>query len=59
MADDDLQYLKENLGALKIRLTPEDLREVRRIAQEVDASKGERYPAWMMGLLFIDTPEFE
>ncbi|GJE96764.1 aldo/keto reductase [Phanerochaete sordida] len=53
------KYLKENLGALKIRLTPEDLREVRRIAQEADASKGERYPAWMMGLLFIDTPELE
>ncbi|GJE96766.1 aldo/keto reductase [Phanerochaete sordida] len=51
------KYLKENLGALNVRLTPEDLQEVRRVAQEADASKGLRYPEAMIQSLFADTPE--
>ena len=58
-ADDEAQYLKENLGALNIKLSPEELLEVRRVAQAADASKLDRYPQVMMETLFVDTPELE
>jgi aryl-alcohol dehydrogenase-like predicted oxidoreductase len=52
-----LQYLAENLGALTVKLTPEDIAEVRAIAQAADATNGERYPPAMAEALFADTPE--
>jgi len=51
-----LQYLKENLGALKIKLTPDEIAEVREIARKADAVHGDRYPAYAMENLFADTP---
>ena len=50
------QYLEENIGALKIKLSEEELQEVRDIAQEADAAQGSRYPEAMMSVLFGDTP---
>lgn len=50
------QYLKENLDALRIRLTPEELLEVREVATKADAAKGDRYPPSIIGTLFANTP---
>ena len=51
-----IKYLEENLGALEVKLTEEEEREIRKV---VDAAEvhGERYPEAMMGRLFADTPE--
>jgi aryl-alcohol dehydrogenase-like predicted oxidoreductase len=38
------KYLEENLGALEVKLTPEDLAEIGGLASTV---KGERYAAWI------------
>ncbi|OSD08538.1 Aldo/keto reductase [Trametes coccinea BRFM310] len=49
--------LKENLGALSIKLSPEDVAEIRRAAVVADAAwQGDRYPAELASLLFVDTP---
>ena len=50
------QNLKENLGAVDVKLTPEEVEEVRKIAVAADAAKEERYPPGMTGVLFGDTP---
>jgi hypothetical protein len=55
-----LQYLEENLGALNLNLTEDDLAAVRKQAQDADvAAGGERYPADMVAHLFGDTPELK
>ncbi|KAJ3001542.1 hypothetical protein NUW54_g6358 [Trametes sanguinea] len=52
-----IQNLKENLGALSIKLSPEDVAEIRRAAKAADAAwQGDRYPAELVSLLFVDTP---
>ena len=54
-----MQNLKENLAALDIKLTPEDVEEVRRVAAAADAVQGERYPHDRMQFIFADTPPLE
>ena len=51
-----LQYLDENLGALKVKLTPEELQEVRAISEKANAAQGDRYPPDFMQVQFGDTP---
>ncbi|KAI0711515.1 Aldo/keto reductase [Earliella scabrosa] len=51
-----LSNLKENLGAIDVKLTPEEIDEVRAVAVAADAAKGERYPPGMSGILYGDTP---
>ncbi|EKM51940.1 uncharacterized protein PHACADRAFT_101731 [Phanerochaete carnosa HHB-10118-sp] len=54
------KYLKENLAALNIRLSSEDLQEVRKVAEAADASSmGARYPEFMMKFAYADTPELQ
>ncbi|EKM51942.1 uncharacterized protein PHACADRAFT_262363 [Phanerochaete carnosa HHB-10118-sp] len=54
------KYLKENLAALNIRLSPEDLQEVRKVAEAANASSmGARYPEFMMKFAYADTPELQ
>ncbi|KAI0674615.1 Aldo/keto reductase [Trametes maxima] len=48
--------LKENLGALSIKLSPDDVEEVRKKALAADATQGDRYPPDGVALLFADTP---
>ena len=48
--------MKQNLASLDIKLSPEDLEEVRKIAVAADATHGTRYPAEVMHLIFADTP---
>ncbi|KAF4563680.1 hypothetical protein EYR36_002918 [Pleurotus pulmonarius] len=52
-----VKYLKENLGALNVKLTEEEVLEVREIASAADkACVGDRYPAAMQQMLYADTP---
>jgi len=51
------KYLEENLGAAKIQLSPEEVKEVRAEAEQADAAQGSRYPPGMDSLMFTDTPE--
>ncbi|KAF8997500.1 NADP-dependent oxidoreductase domain-containing protein [Cyathus striatus] len=51
-----IKYLKENIAASKIKLSKEELDEVREIATKADAAQGDRYPPGMMDKLFVDTP---
>nr|WP_324291342.1 aldo/keto reductase [Corallococcus sp. bb12-1] len=43
------KYLDDNLGALEVKLTPQDLKDIEAIAPPGVAA-GERYPASMQGL---------
>ncbi|KAI0711525.1 Aldo/keto reductase [Earliella scabrosa] len=54
-----IDNLKENLGALKVRLTPEDVAEVRKYADAANATVGDRYPRSLQHSLFIDTPPLQ
>jgi len=51
-----IKYLKENLGALNVKLTPAEVAEVREIANRADATQGDRYPPGIQELAFADTP---
>ncbi|KAJ6589479.1 hypothetical protein B0H19DRAFT_1226968 [Mycena capillaripes] len=51
-----IKYLEENLGALKVTLSAEDVKAVREVAAAADTAKRERYPASLMSQLFADTP---
>ncbi|KAF9008393.1 Aldo/keto reductase [Cyathus striatus] len=52
-----IKYLKENLGASAIRLSEEELLELRNNARKADALwHGERYPPGSMEKLYVDTP---
>ncbi len=50
------QYLEENLGAVKVKLTSEELLEVRVVAEKANAAQGARYPDILMPALLADTP---
>ena len=41
---------------MNVKLSKEELQEVRDIAQKADAAQGSRYPEAMMSVLFGDTP---
>ncbi|KAI0065911.1 Aldo/keto reductase [Artomyces pyxidatus] len=52
-----IKYLEENLGSLKIKLSDEELEAVRQLAEKVQETlSGERYPDFMAGLDYADTP---
>jgi len=52
-----LKNLKENMEAGKIKLSPEDVQAVRRVAGNANADQGDRYPEAYMAVLYVDTPE--
>lgn len=41
---------------MDVKLDPEEVRQVREIAQRADSTLGERYPASMQETLYTDTP---
>jgi aryl-alcohol dehydrogenase-like predicted oxidoreductase len=48
---------EENMGALKIKLSDEDVKKVREAAEHADkAHQGERYPPGMWETVFAETP---
>ncbi|PSR87078.1 hypothetical protein PHLCEN_2v5248 [Hermanssonia centrifuga] len=51
-----MQYLEENLGAVNVKLSAEELEEVRKVAERADAAQGLRYPESFMAVQFADTP---
>ncbi|KAB5588857.1 Aldo/keto reductase [Ceratobasidium theobromae] len=51
-----IKYAEENLGALKIKLSPEDIKAIRRAITEAEIP-GDQYPAAYMKALYADTPE--
>ena len=51
-----IRYLEENLGALEVRLTGEEEREIRKVVEGAEVH-GTRYPEAFMSRLFADTPE--
>jgi len=51
-----IDRLKENLGAVNVTLTPEELEEVRKVADSADHVNGARYPPMLADVLFGDTP---
>jgi len=53
-----ISNLEENLGALKVKITPEEEKEIRKAVHEAERV-GNRYPDAMMAGLFIDTPPFK
>ena len=51
-----VRYLEENLGALEVKLTGEEEREIRKVVEGAEVH-GTRYPEALMSRLFGDTPE--
>lgn len=50
-----IKYLEENMGALNVKLTPEEVKGVRGLVEAAEVH-GDRYPSAAMGSLFADTP---
>nr|WGM49231.1 aldehyde reductase [Boreostereum vibrans] len=52
-----IKYLEENLAAVKLKLSEEDVDAITRVAQASDVKEGgTRYPPGMAEMLFADTP---
>ncbi|KAJ9639106.1 hypothetical protein H2204_004014 [Knufia peltigerae] len=51
-----IKYLDDNMGALNVKLTPEENREIRKAIESAEVS-GSRYPPFMQAYNFMDTPE--
>jgi hypothetical protein len=47
------------MGAMSLKLTPEEIQEVREIATQADAIQGDRYPAFFADVEYADTPELK
>jgi aryl-alcohol dehydrogenase-like predicted oxidoreductase len=52
-----VKYLEENAAAVDVKLSDEDVQQLRKEIEKVGGSKGERYPAAMMSRCFGDSPE--
>jgi len=51
-----IKYLKENLDALSIKLSDEEIKQIKNVADQVNASSvGDRYPTALMSSVFADT----
>ncbi|KAF8630004.1 hypothetical protein AX15_003153 [Amanita polypyramis BW_CC] len=51
-----IKYLKENIAAAQVKLTQEEVEEVREIAKKADVMDTPRYPPEVLQFLFVDTP---
>jgi hypothetical protein len=51
-----LQYLEENIKASSLKLSAEEIQELRDIATEANEMPGDRYGLGMQESLFLDTP---
>ncbi|KAH8153640.1 uncharacterized protein LAJ45_02453 [Morchella importuna] len=51
-----IKYLEENMAAVHVTLTPEEIEEIRDASRIVDNLPGGRYPDGMSQQLFADTP---
>ena len=53
-----IKYLEENMGALNVKLTEKEDREIRRSVEAAEVH-GDRYPGVMQAVCFMDTPPLE
>ncbi|KAL5498797.1 hypothetical protein ACEPAH_2152 [Sanghuangporus vaninii] len=51
-----VKYLKENLAAVDVKLSQDEINEIRQLAENTKVLKGERYPWGLQKLNFVDTP---
>ncbi|KZP12786.1 hypothetical protein FIBSPDRAFT_961104 [Athelia psychrophila] len=49
--------LEENIAAADVKLTAQDLQDIRQVAKDVDATDGDRYPPGYVEQLFVETPQ--
>lgn len=49
--------MKENLGGVNVKLSPEEVAEIRDMADKADAINGARYGGTLADYCFVDTPE--
>ncbi|KAJ7281059.1 NADP-dependent oxidoreductase domain-containing protein [Mycena rebaudengoi] len=54
-----IKYLEDNLAAINLKLSKEDLQKIRAVAKEADAAQGERYPPALVASMFVETPELK
>jgi hypothetical protein len=50
------QYLTENLKSLDVKLSADEVAQIRALVEKGDAAQGDRYPPHMVGTLYADTP---
>lgn len=50
-----IKYLEENMGAIDVKLTAEETRDIRKAIEGAEVH-GSRYPEALMSTLFADTP---
>ncbi|KAF2735796.1 Aldo/keto reductase [Polyplosphaeria fusca] len=53
-----VKYLEENVAAIDVKLTDDEVRTIRSEIEKVEVS-GDRYPPWFAPYSFGDTPELE
>ncbi|KAJ1305401.1 hypothetical protein OPQ81_000414 [Rhizoctonia solani] len=51
-----IKYAEENIGALRVNLSPEDIKSIRKAITETEVT-GDQYPSVYMQFLYGDTPE--
>jgi hypothetical protein len=51
-----IKYLDENIGAINVRLTTDEVQQIRAEIEKVEVV-GDRYPASFQSFSFGDTPE--
>jgi len=51
--------MRENLNAVNLRLTTQEVQEIRELVGKANVATGDRYPAEMMRMSFADTPELK
>ncbi|CAL1708523.1 unnamed protein product [Somion occarium] len=51
-----IENLKENLGALKVKLTTDEVQQIRGLVNIASAGQGDRYPPALAAVLFGSTP---
>ena len=54
-----LQNIKENIEALNVKLTAEEVEQIRQAAVNADQKDVPRYPPQHQALLMVDTPPLE
>ena len=52
------QYLEENLGAVKVELSKDEVSRIRELAVKAESGfTGDRYPPFLVAVAYGDTPE--
>lgn len=54
-----MKYLEENIKAVDVKLSDEEVKEIRAEIEKVGGGKGSRYPEAALKDLLADSPELE